>query len=74
MTKTIKPNTGRFPTRFCDLCHKPITIAFIDGKTIGGRWGILCPLCHFAWLWSWHRVDSASPTPSGWLKTSEKIK
>ena len=30
----------------CDLCADTITDVFIDGKTVYGPWGILCPKCH----------------------------
>jgi len=30
----------------CDLCHHKLTTSFIDGKTVWGPWGIMCPRCH----------------------------
>lgn len=73
MTKTIKPKywTGS-PPESCDLCHKPIGITFIDGKTINGPWAILCPFCHFAYGYGLGtgRGQRYARTPSGWLKTS----
>ena len=33
----------------CDLCHKKFkgfAQFFVDGKTIYGPWGIMCPDCH----------------------------
>ena len=32
----------------CDLCGRKIENEFIDGKTVRGPWGILCPRCHKA--------------------------
>jgi len=32
----------------CDLCGAEIKGEFIDGRTIMGPWGILCPRCHKA--------------------------
>jgi len=32
----------------CDLCDADIDTVFVDGKTIDGPWGILCPDCHEA--------------------------
>lgn len=34
------------PIRKCDLCSMPIQKEFVDGKTLSGPWGILCPACH----------------------------
>lgn len=34
------------PLRICDLCQGLINDTFIDGLTVGGIWGILCPECH----------------------------
>lgn len=30
----------------CDLCGKPLSQQFVDGKTIMGPWGIMCAVCH----------------------------
>lgn len=30
----------------CDMCHKPITNKFIDGRTSLGPWAIMCSMCH----------------------------
>ena len=38
---------GSIPTN-CDLCGGKIENEFINGKTIYGPWGILCPRCHKA--------------------------
>jgi hypothetical protein len=32
--------------RKCDLCHEQIEDTFIDGVTMYGPWGIMCPSCH----------------------------
>jgi hypothetical protein len=34
------------PPERCDLCHRLLTWAFVDGKTQFGIWGIMCPECH----------------------------
>lgn len=36
---------GKIPEQ-CDVCKKDINRFFIDGATITGRWGIMCPECH----------------------------
>lgn len=33
------------PPDTCDLCQTPIEEVFVDGKTIHGPWGIMCPVC-----------------------------
>jgi hypothetical protein len=48
--KIPKPNpvkkwNGHVPGK-CDICKSKITTTFIDGKTQGGPWGILCQDCH----------------------------
>lgn len=50
MGKDIKENKqvvwcGSKPET-CDVCFEPITDSFIDGKTIHGPWGNMCPRCH----------------------------
>jgi hypothetical protein len=35
---------GQAPTK-CDLCAKPLIAVFVDGRTIYGRWAIMCPDC-----------------------------
>ena len=30
----------------CDICGQPFTDVFIDGRTITGQWGLMCPSCH----------------------------
>ena len=48
-TKEPKKWVGTLPTN-CDVCGKPFTDTFIDGRTtFGGRWGNLCPTCHSGW-------------------------
>ena len=37
--KGSKPET-------CDLCHKPLQIQFVEGKSCYGPWGIFCAVCH----------------------------
>jgi len=32
----------------CQLCRKAIQNCFVDGKTKGGSWAIMCPECHAA--------------------------
>lgn len=34
------------PPSKCDICGSAITDTFIDGKTIHGPWGNMCPECH----------------------------
>ena len=36
---------GTPPTE-CNLCHRRLTWAFVDGKTQFGIWAIMCPECH----------------------------
>jgi hypothetical protein len=33
----------------CDICKKPITGEFVDGRTVMGPWGCLCNKCHFTY-------------------------
>lgn len=44
-TPTVKRWVGALPTR-CDLCHKPLTSSFFDGRTSNGPWANMCPKCH----------------------------
>jgi cytochrome c553 len=30
----------------CEICCKPITHVFIDGRTQSGHWAIMCVECH----------------------------
>lgn len=30
----------------CDLCKKPITNVFVDGRTQYGPWACMCETCH----------------------------
>lgn len=30
----------------CDICTRPITAVFIDGKTAMGPWANMCVICH----------------------------
>jgi hypothetical protein len=30
----------------CDICERPITDKFVDGATLVGPWGHMCPSCH----------------------------
>jgi len=32
----------------CDVCGKDFKEVFIDGKTAGGPWGLMCRDCHHA--------------------------
>lgn len=32
----------------CDVCRKPLSKYFVDGRTRVGRWAIMCSLCHTA--------------------------
>lgn len=41
----MKKWNGERPTA-CDVCNKPIERAFVDGKTTGGPWAIMCLECH----------------------------
>jgi hypothetical protein len=34
------------PPKTCDLCGGPINNEFIDGQTVYGPWGNMCPKCH----------------------------
>lgn len=34
------------PPATCDLCKAKIGKEFIDGRTLGGRWAIMCATCH----------------------------
>ena len=34
------------PPERCDICHERIKDEFVDGRTVRGPWGILCPKCH----------------------------
>jgi hypothetical protein len=47
MEKQDKPKfwMGSDPTK-CQLCGKPITDEFIDGKTKFGPWAIMCWKCN----------------------------
>ena len=65
----MKQWTGAAPA-ICDLCHQPITTAFVDGKVKGGGWALMCPRCH-------QRAGIGLGTgkgqqyhkqPNGWLK------
>lgn len=29
----------------CDICERPLRAVFVDGKTRGGPWAIMCPGC-----------------------------
>lgn len=33
------------PIKDCDLCKRPIQRTFVDGRTAGGQWAIMCPTC-----------------------------
>lgn len=33
------------PVTHCDICRRPLTQVFIDGRTSNGQWGIMCPIC-----------------------------
>lgn len=33
------------PVRNCDLCHTSIRVTFVDGKTRGGPWALMCIAC-----------------------------
>ena len=46
MAKTVDW-IGSTPTN-CDVCGKPILDTFVDGKTRGGPWGMMCVPCHGA--------------------------
>jgi hypothetical protein len=35
---------GTIPTK-CEICGKPLTKYFIDGRTRMGPWAIMCPEC-----------------------------
>lgn len=48
MKTKIKKWLGSEP-KTCDLCHKPFTKAFVDGKTSYGPWGLLCVARHKTW-------------------------
>lgn len=30
----------------CDVCHRPLAVQFIDGRTILGPWALMCIHCH----------------------------
>lgn len=35
------------PPTTCDICHKPITDTFVDGRVVGGTaWANMCEHCH----------------------------
>ncbi len=34
------------PPKHCDICEGVLTKVFIDGQTVMGLWGIMCPSCH----------------------------
>ena len=36
---------SKIPTH-CDVCRQKIRNTFVDGKTVFGPWGIMCPLCY----------------------------
>lgn len=36
---------GDAPTK-CDICKKPITTVFVDGRTSRGPWACMCVACH----------------------------
>jgi hypothetical protein len=42
---TAESYAGPIP-QACDICHAPITVAFVDGKTAFGPWANMCPSCH----------------------------
>ena len=37
------------PPKACDLCKRPITRTFVDGRTAMGPWAIMCPSCRVAY-------------------------
>lgn len=45
MTKPVVKWHGVSPKK-CDICGRPITKTFVDGKTNFGSWGCLCLPCH----------------------------
>lgn len=42
----VKPVVHASPPTQCDLCQRPITKDFVDGRTQRGPWGNLCLGCH----------------------------
>ena len=44
MSKEVR----KAPPEKCDVCKRPILLAFVDGKTIRGPWADMCVLCHQA--------------------------
>jgi hypothetical protein len=67
------PWAGKSPET-CDICRRPLTRTFVDGRTSMGPWAIMCPACRVA-----HGPDTLGQgrgqkyertTPSSpWLKT-----
>jgi hypothetical protein len=31
----------------CQLCSRPLSQQFVDGKTVMGPWAIMCAICHW---------------------------
>ena len=43
---TAKKKWAGQPPTVCELCGGPFEGVFIDGRTQGGPWGLLCAGCH----------------------------
>jgi hypothetical protein len=42
---SVKKWTGE-PPAVCDICSKPITHVFVDGRMASGTWANMCSPCH----------------------------
>jgi len=55
----------------CQLCGKTLENIVIDGKTVHGPWGYMCPACHnkFGVGLGTGKGQRYVRHPGGWLKT-----